>query len=182
MTIHKIRCGMFSWPISIKKYFYRHGISVQKATIELPITSSVLYVCFVLYICCWNCQAHSQLSALLNVISQIRGETASELMLCFHCFHPPTIILFAEGTYRVVDDLGNMKRVYNNWLEIALISQVVKPSKKIENVRGFLAPTGAQGVTMCVCLTVRHNMLKTSLEQSIFIFLGQRAIREHLEH
>ena len=102
MTIHKIRCGMFSWPISIKKYFYRHGISVQKATIELPITSSVLYVCFVLYICCWNCQAHSQLSALLNVISQIRGETASELMLCFHCFHPPTIILFAEGTYRVV--------------------------------------------------------------------------------
>ena len=37
----------------------------------------------------------------------------------------------------------------------------------------FLAPTGAQGVTMS-----GHNMLKTSLEQSIFIFLGQRAFRK----
>ena len=45
----------------------------------------------------------------------------------------------------------------------------------------FLAPTGAQGVTMSVrlsvCPSVRHSMLKTSLEQSIFIFLGQRAIK-----
>ena len=35
----------------------------------------------------------------------------------------------------------------------------------------FLAPTGAHGVTMSVRLSVRHNMLKSSLELSIFIFL-----------
>ena len=35
---------------------------------------------------------------------------------------------------------------------------------------------------MCVCLSVRHNMLKISLEKSISIFLGQRAVRQHLEH
>ena len=45
----------------------------------------------------------------------------------------------------------------------------------------FLAPTGAQGVTMSVRPSVRHNMLRNSLEQSIFIFLGPRAIREHSE-
>ena len=43
----------------------------------------------------------------------------------------------------------------------------------------FLAPTGAQGVTIFVCLYVRP--VQVCLEQSIFIFLGQRerAIREH---
>ena len=45
----------------------------------------------------------------------------------------------------------------------------------------FLAPTGAQGVTLCVRLSVRHNMLKSSLEQLIFIFLDQRALGEHSE-
>ena len=40
----------------------------------------------------------------------------------------------------------------------------------------FLAPIGAQGVTMSVCLSVRPAHY--ALEQSIFIFLGQRAIRE----
>ena len=42
----------------------------------------------------------------------------------------------------------------------------------------FLAPTGAQGVTMCVRPSVRHNMLKSSLELSIFIFLVHRALRK----
>ena len=41
----------------------------------------------------------------------------------------------------------------------------------------ILAPTETQGVTMSVCPSVRHNMLKASLEQLIFIFLGQRAIK-----
>ena len=44
-----------------------------------------------------------------------------------------------------------------------------------QDPRFFLAPIGAQGVTMSVCLS------STSLEQSIFIFLGQRSIREHSE-
>ena len=37
----------------------------------------------------------------------------------------------------------------------------------------------SQCLSVCpsVRLSVRHNMLKTSLEQSIFIFLGQRAIK-----
>ena len=39
----------------------------------------------------------------------------------------------------------------------------------------FLAPTGAQGMLMSVCQG------QVCLEQSIFIFLGQRAIKEHSE-
>ena len=44
----------------------------------------------------------------------------------------------------------------------------------------FLAPIGAQGVTIWVRPFVR--LVQTCLEQSIFIFLGQRAIKEHWEH
>ena len=40
----------------------------------------------------------------------------------------------------------------------------------------FLAPTGAQGMLMCVCPSLRPA--QSALEQSIFIFLGQRALRE----
>ena len=41
----------------------------------------------------------------------------------------------------------------------------------------FLDPSGAQGVTLFVRLSVRAGQV--CLEQSIFIFLGQRALREH---
>ena len=43
-----------------------------------------------------------------------------------------------------------------------------------------MAPTEAQGVTMCVRPFVRS--VQICLEQSILIFLGQRAIRAHRDH
>ena len=44
----------------------------------------------------------------------------------------------------------------------------------------FLAPTGAKGVT----ISVRQSVCPVigRLDQSIFIYLGQRAIRELTEH
>ena len=40
----------------------------------------------------------------------------------------------------------------------------------------FLAPTGAQEVTLSICPSV--PTMKSWLEQSIFIFLGQRDIKQ----
>ena len=49
----------------------------------------------------------------------------------------------------------------------------------------LLAPTGAQGVTLSVCLSVRPSVCvgQFCLEQSIFIFLREsnQAVREHSE-
>ena len=42
----------------------------------------------------------------------------------------------------------------------------------------FLAPTGAQGVTM----SVRYAQVCLEREQLIFIFIGQRAFKEQSEH
>ena len=44
----------------------------------------------------------------------------------------------------------------------------------------FLAPTGAQEVTLCVCMSVRPAQV--CQEQSIFILIGQRALRALREH
>ena len=44
----------------------------------------------------------------------------------------------------------------------------------------FLAPTGALEMLIFVCLSVCP--VKSCLEQSIFIYLGQRALRVHSDH
>ena len=44
----------------------------------------------------------------------------------------------------------------------------------------ILAPTGAQGMLLSVCPSV--CAAQTCLEPSIFIFLGQRALRGHSEN
>ena len=51
----------------------------------------------------------------------------------------------------------------------------------ISAMKPFLAPTGAQGVTMSVRPSVRLSA-RPAPSQSIFIFLGQRSNREQSQH
>ena len=46
---------------------------------------------------------------------------------------------------------------------------------------GFLAPTGAQGVTMFICLSIRHKVLNLHLVRLESNQSTQRAIRKHSE-
>ena len=62
-----------------------------------------------------------------------------------------------------------------------MIQKFVTPGKVWKcSLSQFLTPTQALGVTMSVCLSVRAA--HTYLEQIIFIYLGQRAIREQSEN
>ena len=60
------------------------------------------------------------------------------------------------------------------------MSQLLDPKLHFlrkNHFRIVFVPTVAQGVTLSVCLSIRAGQV--CLNQSIFIFLGQRAIREH---
>ena len=62
-----------------------------------------------------------------------------------------------------------------------MIQKFVTPGKVWKcSLSQFLTPKRALGVTMSVCLSVRAA--HTYLEQIIFIYLGQRAIREQSEN
>ena len=72
-----------------------------------------------------------------------------------------------------------MSKAIQQYKDYKKIYVVDEDEGNYKGISSFLAPTGAQGVTLSVCLSVRPASV--CLEQSIFIFQGQRAIREQSE-